>query len=96
MPAGPLPWQNVQVLNDISVGEFNRTMVAMSTWVAGTGNCAYCHNIANLASDTLPNGKPFKLTLTYWPGEGGDAKHNANQPQCRTPAVGFGQARQQR
>lgn len=23
---------------------------------------------------TLPNGKPFKLTLTYWPGEGGDAK----------------------
>ena len=23
---------------------------------------------------TLPNGKPFKLTLTYWPGEGGEAK----------------------
>lgn len=56
---GPLPWQNVQVLNDISVAEFNRTMVAMSTWVAGTGNCAYCHNVANLASDTLPNGEPI-------------------------------------
>jgi hypothetical protein len=53
----------VQVLNDISVGEFNRTMVAMSTWVAGTGNCAYCHNIANLASDTLPNGKPLYTKL---------------------------------
>jgi len=62
-PPGPLPWQNVQVLNDISVGEFNRTMVAMSTWVAGTGNCAYCHNIANLASDTLPNGKPLYTKL---------------------------------
>jgi photosynthetic reaction center cytochrome c subunit len=62
-PPGPLPWQNVQVLNDISVGEFNRTMVAMSTWVAGTGNCAYCHNIANLASDTLPNGKPIYTKL---------------------------------
>ena len=62
-PPGPLPWQNVQVLNDISVGEFNRTMVAMSTWVAGTGNCAYCHNIANLASDTLPSGKPIYTKL---------------------------------
>jgi photosynthetic reaction center cytochrome c subunit len=62
-PPGPLPWKNVQVLNDISVGEFNRTMVAMSTWVAGTGNCAYCHNIANLASDTLPNGKPLYAKL---------------------------------
>jgi photosynthetic reaction center cytochrome c subunit len=30
-PPGPLPWQNVQVLNDISVAEFNRTMIAMST-----------------------------------------------------------------
>ncbi len=56
---GPLPWQNVQVLNDISQAEFNRTMVAMSTWVAGTGNCAYCHNLANFASDTLPSGEPI-------------------------------------
>jgi len=58
-PPGPLPWQNVQVLNDISVAEFNRTMIAMSTWVAGTGNCAYCHNLANMASDTLPSGEPI-------------------------------------
>ncbi len=58
-PPGPLPWQNVQVLNDISVAEFNRTMIAMSTWVAGTGNCAYCHNLGNLAADTLPNGEPI-------------------------------------
>jgi photosynthetic reaction center cytochrome c subunit len=58
-PPGPLPWRNVQVLNDISVAEFNRTMIAMSTWVAGTGNCAYCHNVAAFWSDTLPNGKPI-------------------------------------
>jgi photosynthetic reaction center cytochrome c subunit len=56
---GPLPWQNVQVLNDISQAEFNRTMIAMSTWVAGTGNCAYCHNLANFAADTLPSGEPI-------------------------------------
>jgi photosynthetic reaction center cytochrome c subunit len=58
-PPGPLPWKNVQVLNDISVAEFNRTMIAMSTWVAGTGNCAYCHNVAAFQDDTLPNGKPL-------------------------------------
>lgn len=62
-PPGPLPWKNVQVLNDISVAEFNRTMIAMSTWVAGTGNCAYCHNLANMASDTLPNGAPLYTKL---------------------------------
>ena len=28
---------------------------------------------------TLPNGKPFKFTLTYWPGEGGDAKRKIVQ-----------------
>ncbi len=64
-PPGPLPWKNVQVLNDISVAEFNRTMIAMSTWVAGTGNCAYCHNLAagNFATDTMNNGKPIYTKL---------------------------------
>ncbi|MCU0648045.1 MAG: photosynthetic reaction center cytochrome PufC [Gemmatimonadaceae bacterium] len=62
-PPGPLPWKNVQVLNDISVGEFNRTMIAMSTWVAGTGNCAYCHNVANFASDTATSGQPLYTKL---------------------------------
>jgi photosynthetic reaction center cytochrome c subunit len=58
-PPGPLPWKNVQVLNDVSVAEFNRTMLAMAEWVAGPGNCQYCHNIANFASDTANNGKPL-------------------------------------
>ena len=57
-PPGPSPWKNVQVLTDVSTGEFNRTMISMATWVAGgAGNCAYCHNLADLASDTFPDGK---------------------------------------
>ena len=54
-PPGPLPWKNVQVLNDISVTEFNRTMLAMTQWVSPAKNqgCAYCHNVANFASDSL-------------------------------------------
>jgi photosynthetic reaction center cytochrome c subunit len=58
-PAPPSPpgrWQNVQVLTDLSVGEFTRTMTAMTEWVSpkGTGpeaGCNYCHNPANMASD---------------------------------------------
>ena len=56
-PAGPsVPgqWQNVQVLTDVSASEFTRTMTAMSEWVAGSPtNCAYCHSLANFASDSL-------------------------------------------
>ena len=62
-PPGPLPWKNVQVLNDVSVAEFNRTMLSMAEWVAGPGNCQYCHNIANFTSDTANNGKPLYTKL---------------------------------
>lgn len=55
--AGPAPavqWQNVQVLNDVSATEMTRTMTAMSQWVTGNaGNCAYCHVLSNMASDSL-------------------------------------------
>jgi photosynthetic reaction center cytochrome c subunit len=61
-PAGA--WQNVQVLNDISAGEFTRTMNAISEWVVPNdwvdpkdikraNKCAYCHNLANMASDEV-------------------------------------------
>jgi len=56
---GPLPWKNVQVLTDVSVAEMNRTMIAFTNWVAGAGNCAYCHNLRDLAADTLENGAPI-------------------------------------
>jgi photosynthetic reaction center cytochrome c subunit len=62
--AGPSPWRNVQVLTDVSPAEFTRTMLAMSTWVAGTGNCAYCHNLADMAADTNAGGTPIYTKLT--------------------------------
>jgi len=61
--AGPLPWKNVQVLNDISVAELNRTMIAFTNWVAGTGNCAYCHNLRDLSADTTETGAPIYTKL---------------------------------
>jgi photosynthetic reaction center cytochrome c subunit len=44
-------YQNVQVLGDLSVTEFNRTMQAATQWVAPEQGCNYCHNPENLASD---------------------------------------------
>ena len=56
-PGPPGQYKNVQVLTNISAAEFGRTMTAMSAWVAGgPGNCAYCHNTANFASDSLRTG----------------------------------------
>ena len=44
-------FENVQVLNDLTVLEFSRLMQAMSTWVAPDEGCEFCHNPENLASD---------------------------------------------
>lgn len=50
-------YENVQVLGDTSVDEFNYLMQAMTTWVAPDGapikdaGCTYCHNPENMASD---------------------------------------------
>ncbi|MEK8031281.1 photosynthetic reaction center cytochrome PufC [Ideonella sp. DXS29W] len=55
-PDGPRAkevFQNVKVLGDQSVGEFTRTMLSMTAWVAPKEGCAYCHNTANLADDSL-------------------------------------------
>ncbi len=48
-PGGPLAkdmYKNVQVLGDLTVTEFNRTMVALTNWVAPKEGCYYCH-VAN-------------------------------------------------
>ncbi len=45
-------YQNVQVLGDLSVGEFTRHMVAITQWVAPEQGCTYCHG-ANLADDSM-------------------------------------------
>ena len=45
-------YQNVKVLGDVSVGEFTRTMLSLTAWVAPEQGCAYCHNTQNLAEDS--------------------------------------------
>jgi photosynthetic reaction center cytochrome c subunit len=45
-PGGPKAkdvYKNVQVLGELTVGEFNRLMVAMTNWVAPQEGCYYCH-----------------------------------------------------
>jgi photosynthetic reaction center cytochrome c subunit len=52
-PKAGATYQNVKVLNDVSVGEFTRLMVSITTWVAPTQGCAYCHDTNNMASDAI-------------------------------------------
>jgi photosynthetic reaction center cytochrome c subunit len=42
-PAANTVYKNVQVLGDLGVGEFTRTMVAITNWVSPKEGCAYCH-----------------------------------------------------
>lgn len=46
-------YQNVQVLGDLSVGEFARTMAAITEWVAPQQGCNYCHIPGNFADDSV-------------------------------------------
>ena len=53
-PAASTTFKNVQVLKNLSVAEFTRTMLAMTAWVAPTQGCAYCHAAGeDLSADTL-------------------------------------------
>jgi photosynthetic reaction center cytochrome c subunit len=64
IPAAPAPvpqdgprageiFQNVQVLGDLSVAEFTRTMTAITEWVSPAEGCNYCHMPTDLASDDI-------------------------------------------
>jgi photosynthetic reaction center cytochrome c subunit len=46
-------YQNVQVLGELSVAQFTRHMAAITAWVAPQEGCAYCHNLQNLAEDSV-------------------------------------------
>jgi photosynthetic reaction center cytochrome c subunit len=62
--AGPIPrvtgngtqgsdiYQNVQVLGDLSAGEFNRLMAAITAWVSPEEGCTYCHGNDGFAATT--------------------------------------------
>ena len=55
-PAGvkaAVAYKNVQVLRNLSVGQFTRLMVSITNWVAPKQGCSYCHNVANMAWDGL-------------------------------------------
>ena len=56
-PDGPKAsevFKNVKVLGNQSVGEFTRTMLAITAWVAPEQGCAYCHAAgADLSDDSL-------------------------------------------
>lgn len=52
-PKAGAVYKNVQVLGDVTVGEFTRLMVSITQWVAPTQGCAACHNVANMAEDNL-------------------------------------------
>ena len=45
-------YKNVPLLGHLSIGEFTRTMAAITAWVAPEQGCAYCHDLQNLGDDT--------------------------------------------
>jgi len=54
-PGAPLAkdaYENIQVLGDLNIGEFGRTMNAMTEWVSPEQGCAYCHVEGNFADDS--------------------------------------------
>ena len=52
-PKAGAVYKNVKVLGDESVGNFTRLMASMTTWVSPAQGCAYCHNVNNMADDSL-------------------------------------------
>ena len=56
-------YQNVQVLKDVSVEQFNNIMTQMTQWVSPEQGCTYCHNTENMASDDLYQKKVARKML---------------------------------
>ncbi len=53
-PNGPLAgkvYKNVQVLGDLPLGEFGRTMSEITNWIAPKESCVYCHVEGNFVAD---------------------------------------------
>ena len=46
-------YQNVQILGDLSIGQFTRLMAAITTWIAPEEGCGYCHDLQNFADDSI-------------------------------------------
>jgi photosynthetic reaction center cytochrome c subunit len=52
-PKASAVYKNVQVLGDESVGNFTRLMASITNWVSPVQGCAYCHDVNNMAADTV-------------------------------------------
>ena len=102
--SGPLAsevYQNVQVLKDLSVGEFTRVMLSMVDWVAPADqkNCTYCHNAENYADESTYQYQVARRMLTMtrdinsnWQahvGQTGVTCHTCHRGQPVPPYVWF-------
>jgi photosynthetic reaction center cytochrome c subunit len=52
-PKASAVYKNVQVLGNESVGNFTRLMASITNWVSPAQGCAYCHDVNNMAADTV-------------------------------------------
>jgi photosynthetic reaction center cytochrome c subunit len=52
-PKASQVFKNVLVLGDLSVPQFTRLMASITAWVSPKEGCAYCHNVANFAEDSV-------------------------------------------
>jgi photosynthetic reaction center cytochrome c subunit len=52
-PKASAVYKNVQVLGDESVGNFTRLMASITNWVSPAQGCGYCHNVNNMAEDSV-------------------------------------------
>jgi photosynthetic reaction center cytochrome c subunit len=50
-PKASMAFKNLQVLGDLSLAEFGRTMNAITAWVAPVQSCTYCHVEGDFVSD---------------------------------------------
>lgn len=62
-PKASQVYENVQVLGDLSVGQFTRVMAAMTEWVAPEQGCNYCHVAGNFASEDIYTKKVSRVML---------------------------------
>ncbi|MFK7830898.1 MAG: photosynthetic reaction center cytochrome PufC [Congregibacter sp.] len=72
-------YQNVQVLGDLSAGEFNRLMVAITNWVSPEEGCTYCHGNEGFAADDKYTKKVARvmIAMTQRANEEWGEKHTA-------------------
>lgn len=72
-------YQNVQVLGDLSAGEFGRLMAAITEWVSPEEGCTYCHGTDGFASDDKYTKKVARvmIAMTQRANEEWGEKHTA-------------------